>query len=444
MASSVDVSHPEFRERLNRLCAQAGLDAIELARRSGVSVRVVRDLMVGTRTRASRRTLDALATTLRTSTEALLAGAPDGVVAQGPAATRTWWKRHGGLVAIGVIGAVVLVACLLVKRRDPDLVFNVTCDGRQIELRDRRSATPAWRDRLTSPVSIAVIGPWHRDNLAIYGTRAGGVDAGRLYVRALRHPERLLQTITLSPRGLYPAEIATTGSFGPVSSCEPSNCDCARMPDIDGDGEHEIVVKWGFDPWYPACLALYERSTDGGIDETHAYFTCGAIRDVYAGDIDGDGKDEVVFLSTNNARAYQGAMITVLDDTHWSGAAIDSLSAATHWAAPGIAADGCLARVILPQFSPELMTALDCMRLEPAGLEVSHTPDGELRIRMTINAPSWMTITLDGRLEPIDVQLTDVLDRQLPAALSAQFHNGYVEKWLATRVHFGAARVDGR
>jgi transcriptional regulator with XRE-family HTH domain len=444
VAPGVDVSRPEFRERLNRLCEQTGLDATELARRSGVSVRVVRDLMAGTRTRASRHTLDALAATLRTPTETLLTGAPGEIVAPAAAPAAPWWKRHRGLVTIGIIGAVALLVCLRVGRHDPDLVFNVTCEGRQIELRDRQSMKTAWRDRLTSPVSIAVIGPWARDNMAVYGTRAGGVESGRLYVRALRRPKQLVQTITMTPRGLYPAEIATNGSFGPVSSCEPSNCQCARMPDVDGDGEREIVVKWGFDPWYPACLALYKRSKDAGIEEMRAYFTCGAIRDVYAGDIDGDGKDEVIFLSTNNARAYEGAMVTVLDDDHWSGAAIDSLSAATHWAGPGVAGDGCLARVIFPQFSPDLMTALGAMRLEPAGLEVSHTPDGELRIRMTINTPPWMVITLDGRLDPIDVELTDVLDRQLPAALSARFHQGYVEKWLATRVHFGVARVDGR
>lgn len=435
MRTGVDVSDPAFRERLRRLCEPAGLDAEELARRSGVSVRVVRGLLAGTRTRASRRTVDALAAALRTSGDALLHGEHT------PPRARK--RRRLAWLAAGLL--VVAAAGLLLpgRVRSPRPVVDAPCEGRQITLRDPRTGHREWSEHLSRPLSLAVIGPWRRNDLLVYGTRPSGVDGGRLYVRPLRHPKRLLETFTMTPRGLYPADIAGTGSFGPGPTGGAVACRSTCTPDIAGDGDPEMIVCWGFDPWYPACIALYRR-VPAGLEEAATYFTCGALRDVIAKDIDGDGKDEVVFLSINNAIAYQGVMVTVLDDTHWSGAAVDSLSAKTHWAGPDVAADGCLARVVFPHFAPEYMDALSLRRLDARHLDVSRAPDGDLRIGFDIDSPAWLRITLDGRLEPVACEPTPEIDRRLPPALRRKFHGGYVDRWLATRVHFGAARVDGR
>ena len=422
---------PARRERFREGARILGLDEKTIARQARLSPRVVREVLSGQRTRVSAKTGARL--------ERVLLGTGARPL---PALGRPLRRAR----AIPLLVSFVLVAAGLFAWRlastPPDAALAFQCGERRVAIRDARAGRMLWDSTLTTRVAIGFIAPWEEASMVIYGTRTEGRDGGKLFARDLLSGELLwwLRIPDADAARHFPEGVAATGRFMPSRTGGPDDCARVCTGDIDGDGVADIVVRWIFEPWYPACATWYSLDPEHPrhLIEKGRYFTCGAVGSVAMHDIDGDGRPGVVIAGTNNASGYQGAMVTFLDAGHWSGGSVDSVAAATHWRSPPQLEDGSLARIVFPQFDAEFMTALGYQRLD-----VSHVSISGDTIEVGIghsNSPC-VVIRLDPCLDLIDVRAAPIAATALaaaPEALQRRFADGYLQEWIGRRVRFGA------
>jgi hypothetical protein len=343
--------------------------------------------------------------------------------------------------ALFVAAAGAAVLRLARPPGDPALAFQ--CEGRHIAVLDPGSGSPRWDVTLPARVAFAVASPWPQAAMVIYGTMNDGRDGSRLCARDLASGD-LLWTREIPAQDAarhFPADIASTGRFMPAGACRRGPADCSRLcaADFDGDGVTDIALRWIFEPWYPACITWYtlDPARPRHLVEKGRYYTCGSVSAVDLHDIDGDGRPGVMVSSTNNAPAFQGAMLTFLDAEHWSGGSVDSVSARTHWRDPPGLADDSRARVVLPQFEAGFMQALGFQRLAVAYASIA---GDTIEVGIGASNGPVAVIRMDPCFEILDARVTAAAQRALAhaaPALRERFTDDYLRDWARLRVRFG-------
>lgn len=176
--------------------------------------------------------------------------------------------------------------------------------------------------------------------------------------------------------------------------------------DVNGDGQEEIVAVFRSFVYLPSCVRTFDRhgATLG------TYWNWGYLEDVYAFDMDKDGRDEVLACGTNNA--WSGATVILLDGTHLSGGSSDERV----WT-DGRLEDGSVSRLIIPPLPPSVMRAAgDMLRLHARSVRVDPQSAGD-RISVVIGLPAvhetygCVTVFMDPLLRPIRVVPHDTFVR---------------------------------
>jgi hypothetical protein len=175
-------------------------------------------------------------------------------------------------------------------------------------------------------------------------------------------------------------------------------------------------------------------TSDGGT--FGPYYNWGHIYQALPVDLDGDGHTELVLAGTNNAPAYQGATVILLDAQHFHGASVDSLLRPE---CP--LQDSSLVRLVMPQYEPEFMKLLGTMRIEARDVTVLHE-NGKSTLRVSVgNGRTDMMVYLDAQLRPLKTEASDALKtaaNDWPAPLSKEFFSAaYQQAWLARCYRYG-------
>lgn len=306
--------------------------------------------------------------------------------------------------------------------------FTVAWDRGQIWVRDLNTKNVLWSQRYEgNQVEAVQRVMWDGREYVAYGLSGAGPDCGALFVRDLATGELRWRD------GPHAGEAARV--FGPRDTAGGTFlCSSLARADIDGDGVDELIGNFHHTKWYPAYLRIYRA--DGSV--VGCYFNRGAIDEMCAADIDGDGKDEVIASGTNNTPAYQGATVFILDDTHHSGASVDSLSTL----APGLA-DSCVARVVFPAFEKRYMDRMSCIRLRARALRTYRTPGGETRIQCTVGTDAYgvVVLDLDAGLDVLSWGIADTLDEHVQQWAPTErdtFEQDYIPQWLRRVYRYGA------
>ncbi len=434
MSRSIDID-PATLARYREAAGAQGLDEDTIARRAGLSRRVVREVFAGRRTRIAERSARRLERVL------LGTGAP-GVPAVPTGTTRRERRRGLAVTILAIVIAAGFAAVRLINR-PPDPVLIYRCEGRELGVRDARSGKVLWDSTFTSRSMFAAIAPWKESAMVIHGTRNDGRGGGRLFGRDLATGSPLWDTEIPheAAQALFPREIADTGHFFPDNTTgDPMDCESLCAADFDGDGVDDIVIEWMYEPWYPACITWYGIEPDDPhrLIEKGRYFTCGSVLEVGTHDVDGDGIPGAYVESTNNATGYQGAMLTFLDSGHWSGGSIDSVSARTHWRATPALEDGSLARIVFPAFDADIMRALALDRLDLLSTRI----DGDtITVEIGLSLGPMAIVRLNACLDVIDVHAAPDADELLasaPDAVRRRFNDTYLSAWVRRRARFGS------
>ncbi len=275
----------------------------------------------------------------------------------------------------------------------------------------------------------ASIGPFERlpgtrSATLIYGLEGDGADGGLVVARDFISGKELW---TSTPpyqeiAAIFGEDMAAHGAF---------NVNRFHYADLDGDRVPEVLVGRSHNTWFAASLAALGR--DGA--RIGVYHNWGLIYKVVAADLDGDGKEEVVAAGTNNAKAYQGGTIFILDERHFGGAAVDSI---VHPDCP--VRDSSLVRVVIPQFDPPFMDLLRIDRLHIEGLVVTGVGD-QARSHASVEAhEAPVILVFDRHLRPLSHALSDALrgvTRDWPAGDRARFlSDEFQDAWFSKIVRF--------
>ncbi|MBD3222377.1 helix-turn-helix domain-containing protein [bacterium] len=428
----VEIPDPDrFGQRVQRLRRELGLDRQQLADRTGLSEKILRDIEQGRRSRRQEHTLIALAAALGVPFETLVHG--DRVArepAEAAASTRDRRRWLGSSLVAAVLAATLAVV-LVTGSRDPEPLPGLTLDEHRLLARSPRTGETIWSLDAGSRVVFAHPLPWNEE-LVLVGLGREGADWGWI---------RLLDRRTGDARWAWrPApdqvarlfedpDLAVDAGFAAYDAC---------FPDLDGDGRGEIVVNVMHNRWYPS--GLIHLDDDGRVTAT--YWSSGRIYDPLVSDLDGDGKDEMVWTATNNTPIYQGASVILFDDVCRHGATLDA-GRGGRTDVP----DSSRARVILPAYEAAFMDHLEVFRLKAVAPQVRVTADGERRIEVVVHGrgDDGALVTLTDDLRPLSAVPTDQLKRALGqwlagrgAAANDTAIQAWLDRWLERAVRFEA------
>ncbi|HET6347954.1 MAG TPA: hypothetical protein VFH88_02625, partial [Candidatus Krumholzibacteria bacterium] len=285
--------------------------------------------------------------------------------------------------------------------------------------------------------------------VVIYGTRATDTSEGVLAACDLATGNQVWTHVLPASllEGWYGRELIDSGRMQPDAS-DASRCGEILFTDVDADGADDMIVRWQLIPWYPTLVTWYPGGSwpSRGDEALHVYRTSGRVNFVRAVNLDSDAKMEVVLAGCNNAPVYEGAMITILDDTHWSGASFDSLSSRDQWGGSVHHEDGSLARVVFPAFSTSVMSALGVRRLDvPSLVTMPHDRTHAARLVVGIGdeRDAMVIVTLDANLNLINFLVPESARdrlRLVSPRVAETFNDGYVRRWLKQRRVFRSAR----
>jgi hypothetical protein len=177
--------------------------------------------------------------------------------------------------------------------------------------------------------------------------------------------------------------------------------------DLFGTGDPVTVVQFQHSLWYPVALVFV---TCAG-EVLGQYDSWGHISDLVVADLDDDGREEVIAAGTNNAKAFNGATIFVLDHEHRSGATVDpqTRSETSH-------RDGSRVRVVLPAFPPAYQQRMQDERLRAYLLRVLRSGTGEVYLSAQIGDTRpirFLTVSFDADLRPLASDISDALKLEI-------------------------------
>lgn len=95
----------------------------------------------------------------------------------------------------------------------------------------------------------------------------------------------------------------------PAWFSEPSGCSAVTLGDTNGDGTKEIIV--GTDAHGSGGILIYDPSTLGPARKSTSLGTTIPVTDVAFGDVDGDGKPEIVATTSSSVYVYDAATLAL-------------------------------------------------------------------------------------------------------------------------------------
>jgi len=323
------------------------------------------------------------------------------------ARSRAFWTPLRLSLAVNVCLVAILLVGSSTWRHFLPLTTRLVVEGSRVTLQDTRfndfeTRHPKWFHEFPGEVSRAEVGPWaHGSRYVVVSVWDQITNVAFLTLWDFQADREVwthaIETAELVP--LYPAEMASAGIM---------HCIDFDFPDLAGDGEPEIAAAFRQTMFLPACVRTL--SVSGEVLGT--YYNWGYLEDVMAADLDGDGRDEILAAGTNNAPAYQGGTVILLDRDHLSGASADDQV----WTDAGVE-DGSLARVVFPQFEDDIRDMLHVTRLHAWAIRLRPPADpasGEgptvyvdLGVSVEQSRP-WLVPYMDRTLRPIRVVMTDL------------------------------------
>ena len=385
-------------ERLKSIREKQQLTKSDLAEKAGLSSRTVHDLENGRRDRIQEKTLMLLAQALDVSIFELLGREPseedplDFTQDFTPSpAGRLYLSQPAGLAILaGLVVVLVFSAGHLWSYARDNAEW--TCEKELLTVRDRIFGLELWNLGGENSFSFCQTSPWSTDRLLL------GVDGHTSTGGRLLNLDRATGDTIWS---VTPDVDAVVRAFGEedvlgVNFC----CKKAEPADLDGDGEPELVVQFIHGRFYPHVICAVDR--EGRIIAQYA--NKGNVSQSLILDMDGDGRDEFLGAGTNNAKAYQGATVFILDRDHWQGASVDSLC--DPWSREP---DSARFRLVIPRYPDPCMDLLQLTRLAAFNLRVHKDAEGDVLISVDVGDKnlSHMIVYLDDQLSPKGCEPTD-------------------------------------
>lgn len=428
MRKNIDISNSDLPRRLQSLREEKRLTQADLAAAAEISYRTLHDLELGRKNSVQAKTLMLLSRALDVP-YAELAGDGSGADPSGPApGPRPRRARRAAVFAAAA--ALLAAAAAWALASLPVARMDWSAESSTLVARDGVVGIERWRRDLPERVCVCEESPWSRD-VILAGLAGDTGEGGRLLALDRGSGETLWE--------VRPDLDALSRAFG-EAVVNSGNFNCRRIvaPDLDGDGVGELVVHFEHSLWYPAALCCIDSL--GRLESQYA--NCGHIYGLLPVDLDSDGKQELVAAGTNNARAYQGATVFVLDDRHRSGASID---AAAH--PESSEPDSALARVVIPQYPRPIMDQMSTLRLAGSTIRSFESAAGDVELAVDIGTKYGFKVVVrfDGELHPLSAAISDEflgrIDRTWPDSLQGE--NGpageiWREKWLTTARRFEA------
>ncbi|MBU8871773.1 MAG: helix-turn-helix domain-containing protein [Gemmatimonadales bacterium] len=411
-----------FPARLKFFREQLHLSKSDLAENAGVTYRTVHNLETDSSRNPQDKTLLLLAKALGI-TFAELQG--NGSADFTKSAT-TSPKRLRALLFSLAIFAILTISTLTVFSLS-QANWEITDNG--LEVRDKLAGISLWRYETTAKIHICQEAPWDSDILLV-GLWFNSPKGGRLVALDRRTGEQLweIQPDVDQLRDVFGSEVIDTAPFG-----------AHRVMgwDSNGDGTPEGVVNFVHGTYFPSVLCAFDAK--GNV--FGQYNLNGHVKEIVAWDLNEDGRDELIISGTNNASAYQGATVIILNREHFKGATIDSL-AAPHPTMP----DSALARVVFPAYPEPFMQHTSSVRLTAQRIQIFRNARGETNISITIgeNPLERILVYLDAELHPIRSDIFDTFRATLQAWPDSLTSNTgpaddkWRANWLATHRHFRA------
>lgn len=435
-----------FCENLRRLREEKQLTKSELADRAGLTSRTVNDLEACKRNRAQEKTVIALATALDITAADLL-GRNNETNGPGPGANPGNGERRPLITRY--LGIALLTSLLLVLVLVSWNLWRFSCRHAEYDLQEYRViahdaifGAAIWSLESPNRIRFCEPAPWHDEELLVgLGSETG--TGGRL----LNLERATGDTLWV----MEPDLEQVVAAFG-EEDVRAANFICTDFKPfgLGSRNEQEIVVRFTHGLYYPAVLCLVGR--DG--TRLGQYANKGHIYGMQVVDLDEDGEPELLATGTNNAKAYQGGTVMILDREHWSGASVDEFCD-PHSQVP----DSARVRLVLPQLPAPYMDYVGAIRLEATTPLVHHSPDGDALIAVTLSASAVadFIVYLDEKLNPLGCELTDSFEatirRTWPDSLAVgdgPLEPAWRAEWLATAKRFEAGhwppagRMSGR
>jgi len=364
------------------------LTKTDLADRAGLNYRTIHDLETGKRDRVLEKTIMLLAGALEVSFEDIVNGEDPDPITQGAGRSRmtpALWLLF--IVAGAVLGGGILLSEVSAR------TGGVEIDEGTLTFRDGLFRRKLWEHRWDSEIRFCEPAPWS-DETRLVGLYGLYDDGGRMLAIDRRSGEiqwEVRPDFDAMKRA-FGSEVIESGNF---------HCQEFEPADIDGDGVDEVGVYFGHSKYYPASICLVDK---GGHQRGH-YANCGLLYDLVSLDIDSDGKDELLVAGTNNSKAYQGATLILLDEDHFAGASIDSV---TH--PESSEPDSALVRLVFPQFSGNIMDQMMTLRLDGSKIRYARDDRGTLTLTMDVGEHTGgrnLVVRMDANLIPGAVSISD-------------------------------------
>jgi len=284
---------------------------------------------------------------------------------------------------------------------------------------------PKWSISDSMPISQCEVFDSESGKLALYFFRQSNGEDSKLCARLVTSGRMLWE---YSPdldeiSQIFGSELANSGAF--------RFKDILRG-DLDGDQFDDAIVHLQHHKWYPSGVLWVDPDT--GVRSS--YYHSGHLYEFNIGDVDDDGKQEVIVGGTNNTEAYRGGTMFILDDTHFSGAAVDSIGPAD----PSIE-DLSLMRIVFPEFSPRLME-LNSKHSRINVFDIAAQKSLDEKVRFTVNVGTlefFVSVTLDSSLTPTSVILTDQARSRVrfwPERDQQAFDLEYFDEWISRSYTF--------
>lgn len=438
-AHNINVRRFGLATHLRRLREKARLSKTDLALKAELSYRTILDLEGNKRSHIQEGTLMRLAQALNVDVSELVGDQgnldPDQMTsatvdegASESSSSKSNWKKYL-LLAI----AVLIPISVFLAWKYAVTYSDLSRTDHVIEIRDGLLKTLIWRYETTSDIEVCLSSPWS-DDVLIVGLKSD-----------LRDQDPLLALDRRSGAVLWtmkPDIAALVSAFGrdDVMSGKMFAHRFTQTLDIDGDGRRELLAYFRHSMWYPACICIVD--TMGRIESQYAFL--GHLHDLEVCDLDGDGKDEIIAGGNNNSTAYEGAMITVLDEHHITGASVDPL------ANPECAvADSSLIRVVFPQYPPHIMTLINDVRLAVRAINTFRDSNGDMAFNIEIGPEheDRIVVMLDKDLRLMGSDIKDTfrvtINSSWPDSLrgyAGPDNMAWRDNWLAQRVRFEEGR----
>jgi len=400
-----DIDHPgELARRLLKLREDRGWTRAELADRSGISARTIRNIEVGDQINPNDHTKFTLAAALDCSVPDLTGQTP--VVLETPEPRvlkasdtvvetettdneRTTRPAPLYLVLLGL--SLVLVFMFQVNQR----VAHLRVTDREVSLRGAVFGNAIWSRDFQSDIKVAQRARWQGDDVVV-GLSFEGMDGCRLLcLDGATGEERWWGAADpdLSVEAFGPASLEGLRQFGAHK---------AAWVDLDGDGEDELAVSFMHIRSYPEHIVVFDRHGEVLLEYAHR----GHIYTLTTTDPEYDQVEELLVSAVNNVPDFNGGSVFLLDRHTGRSAAVDPITGGRF----DSIGDGARARVVTRHWGAPYMSWLKVPRLQSDMVLAMRDEVGRPQFQATVGAgKATVHVLLDAELRPMIARPTDGL-----------------------------------